>query len=300
MEFTHRPVMLSEAISALNVREGGFYVDGTIGGGGHARALLERVGSKGTVLGLDRDPEALKYLKEVLSPTAPNLILRQGNFSRLDEYLADLGGETVDGILLDLGLSSFQLEKSSRGFSFLRDEPLDMRMDPESGGPASDLVNKLPEKELADLIYRYGEERASRRIARGIVRARKKKSFTTSAELAAQIRRSLYRPGRRPRIDPATRTFMAFRLAVNDEIGHLEKFLALAPKLIKPLGRLVIISFHSLEDRLVKKAMLPPKHAEHTTGKIAALYKKPLRPTPEEVAQNPRSRSARLRAGELT
>ncbi len=292
--------MLSEAISALNVREGGFYVDGTIGGGGHARVLLERVGPKGTVLGLDRDPEALKYLKEVLSPTAPNLILRQGNFSRLDEYLADLGGETVDGILLDLGLSSFQLEQSYRGFSFLKDEPLDMRMNPESGSPASDLVNKLPEKELADLIYRYGEERASRRIARGIVYARKKKSITTSAELAAMVRGSLYRPGRRPRIDPATRTFMALRLAVNDEIGHLEKFLALAPTLLKPLGRLVIISFHSLEDRLVKKAMVPLKQAEKTTGKIVAFYKKPLRPTPEEVAQNPRARSARLRAGELT
>ncbi len=292
--------MLSEAISALNVREGGFYVDGTIGGGGHARVLLERVGPKGTVLGLDRDPEALKYLKEVLGPTAPNLILRQGNFSRLDEYLADFGGETVDGILLDLGLSSFQLEQSSRGFSFLKDEPLDMRMNPESGVPASDLVNNLPEKELADLIYRYGEERASRRIARGIVYTRKKRRFTTSAELAAQVRSSLYRPGRRPRIDPATRTFMALRLAVNDEIGHLEKFLALAPTLIKPLGRLVIISFHSLEDRLVKKAMVPPRQAEQSTGKIVAFYKKPLRPTPEEVTQNPRSRSARLRAGELT
>ena len=298
MEFSHQPVMLSEAITALNVREGGFYVDGTIGGGGHTREILERVGSKGTVLGLDRDPEAIRHLKEALSPTAPNLILRQGNFSRLDEYLIELGGETVDGILLDLGVSSFQLEQSSRGFTFLKDEPLDMRMDPDSGIPASDLVNRLPEKELADLIYRYGEDRASRRIARGIVWARKEKPITSTSELARLVRRSLYRPGRRPRIDPATRTFMALRLAVNDELGHLEKFLALALSVIKPHGRMVIISFHSLEDRLVKRALVPPMRAKDQTGILAALFKKPLRPEPEEVARNPRARSARLRAGE--
>jgi 16S rRNA (cytosine1402-N4)-methyltransferase len=298
MEFSHQPVMLSEAITALNVREGGFYVDGTIGGGGHTREILDRVGSKGTVLGLDRDPEAIRYLKEALRPTAPNLILRQGNFSRLDEYLIELGGETVDGILLDLGVSSFQLEQSSRGFTFLNDEPLDMRMDPDAGSPASDLVNRLPEKELADLIYRYGEERASRRIARGIVWARKEKPITSTAELARQVRRSLYRPGHRSRIDPATRTFMALRLAVNNELGHLEKFLALAPQVIKPHGRMVIISFHSLEDRLVKRALVQPMRAKDQTGILVALFKKPLRPESEEVARNPRARSARLRAGE--
>jgi len=298
MEFSHQPVMLSEAITALNVREGGFYVDGTIGGGGHTRAILERVGSNGTVLGLDRDSEAIRYLHEALSPTAPNLILRQGNFSRLNEYLNELGEETVDGILLDLGVSSFQLEQSSRGFTFLKDESLDMRMNPDEGSPASDLVNRLSEKELADLIYQYGEERASRRIARGIVWARKQQPITSTAELARLVRRSLYRPGNRPRIDPATRTFMALRLAVNDELGHLERFLALAVNVIKPYGRVVIISFHSLEDRLVKRALVPPMRAKDQTGILAALYKKPLRPEPEEVARNPRARSARLRAGE--
>lgn len=293
--------MLAEAMNALNPREGGRYVDCTVGGGGHAKALLSRVGPRGRVLGVDRDPEAIQGLEEVLQPAASNLILRQANFSRLDEVLAGLDWEAVDGMIADLGLSSYQLDRSGRGFSFRRDEPLDMRMDPASGPPASVLVNRLPEKKLADLIFRLGEDRASRRIARAIVQARRKHAFQTAGQLADVVRRSLRRPGRPPRIDPATRTFQALRLAVNRELESLETFLALAPGLLKEGGRLVVISFHSLEDRLVKRALIPANRRalEGQTGPaLKALFKKPLRPGSEEVAANPRARSAKLRAGE--
>lgn len=301
MEFTHKPVMLREVLEALDPRAGGRYVDCTIGGGGHARVLLDRVGPNGLVLGLDRDPDAIVYLKKVLKPAASNLILRQVNFSRLDEVLAELDWEAVDGMILDLGLSSHQLEGSGRGFSFQRAEPLDMRMDPGSGVPASVLVNRLPEKELADLIFRLGEEKASRRAARAIVRARESKRFETSLDLAEVVRRALRRPGRPSRLDPATRTFQALRLAVNQELEHLENFLLMAPELLRPRGRLVAVGFHSLEDRLVKRAMIPPGRrdpARPGEPALKALFKKPLRPSPEEVAANPRARSARLRAGE--
>ncbi|MDY6851908.1 MAG: 16S rRNA (cytosine(1402)-N(4))-methyltransferase RsmH [Thermodesulfobacteriota bacterium] len=301
MDYFHQPVMLVEAMSALNPREGGRYVDCTVGGGGHAKALLSRVGPRGRVLGVDRDPEAIQRLEEVLQPAASNLILRQANFSRLDEVLAELGWEAVDGMIADLGLSSYQLDLSGRGFSFQRDEPLDMRMDPASEPPASVLVNRLPEKKLADLIFQLGEDRASRRIARAIVQARRKHTFQTADQLADVVRRSLRRPGRPPRIDPATRTFQALRLAVNRELESLETFLALAPSLLKEGGRLVVISFHSLEDRLVKRALIPAnrcKPDEQTAPALKALYKKPLRPGPDEVAANPRARSAKLRAGE--
>jgi len=301
MKYSHQPVMPAEAMSALNPREGGRYVDCTVGGGGHAEVLLDRVGPRGLVIGVDRDPEAIQHLKEVLQPAASNLILRQANFSRLDEVLAELDWEAVDGMIADLGLSSYQLDRSGRGFSFQRDEPLDMRMDPDSGPPASVLVNRLPEKKLADLIFRLGEDRASRRIARAIVQARRKHAFQTADQLADVVRRSLWRPGRPPRIDPATRTFQALRLAVNQELENLEAFLSLAPRLLKEGGRLVVISFHSLEDRLVKRALVPAnrRSPEGKTGPaLKALYKKPLRPSLKEVAANPRARSAKLRAGE--
>jgi len=292
--------MANEATEALKVREGGCYVDGTIGGGGHARLLLERVGPGGRVLGLDRDPDSISFLEKTLKPLAPALTLAQGNFSELGDILARLGWNPVDGILLDLGLSSYQLDESGRGFSFQRGEPLDMRMDPGSGRPASEVVNRLPEKELADLIYRYGEERGSRRVARYIVRARREKPIESSLELAELVRRALSRPGRPPRIDPSTRTFMALRLYVNDELGHLERFLKVAPSLLKPGGVLVVISFHSLEDRLVKQAFVSPKRKTAETDAkcfLVAVYKKPLQPSAEEIAGNPRARSAKLRAG---
>jgi len=298
MNYSHLPVMPLETMSALSVEEGGQYIDGTIGGGGHARLILERIGPKGRLLGLDRDPDAISYLEEVLKPAASNLTLYHGNFSRLDMIQTKLGWGAVDGIILDLGVSSYQLEEANRGFSFLRDEKLDMRMDPTSGEPASVLVNRLSEKALADLIFRYGEERNSRRIARNIVRAREKRPLITSFRLAEEVRKSFARPGGRTRIHPATRTFLALRLAVNNELEHLEKFLALAPQLIKAGGRLVVISFHSLEDRLVKRALVQPKRAREGEAYLTRLYKKPIRPTPEEIARNPRARSAKLRAGE--
>lgn len=302
MESVHRPVMLEAALAALKVRVGGWYVDGTAGGGGHTRALLKGVGQGGLVLALDRDPEAVGRLEASFGPGVPNLILRQGNFSQLGDLLAELGWGQVDGVLLDLGLSTDQLERSGRGFSFLKDEPLDMRMEPGAGPSASELVNGLSEGELADLIFRLGEERASRRIARAIVWAREKEPLRTSAQLAAVIRKALARTGRRGRIDPATRTFMALRLAVNRELEHLERFLARAPELIRLGGRLVVISFHSLEDRLVKRALVPARRGANRKDEpgpvLQALFKKPKRPAPEEVAANPRARSARLRAGE--
>ncbi len=300
MEFIHKPVMTEEVLTWLDPQPGGRYVDCTSGGGGHTRALLDRVGPQGAILGLDQDPEAIGHLERTLGVDSSNLTLRQTNFSNLGQVLAEIGWETVDGMLLDLGISSFQLEGSGRGFSFDRDEPLDMRMDPDVGQPAGELVNRLPEKELADLIYRYGEERASRRVARSIVYTRRRRPIETAGELAEVVRKALWRPGRRPRLDSATRTFQALRLAVNKELDHLESFLALAPELLRLGGRFVAISFHSLEDRLVKRAMIPPRGPDQGPDgapALKALFKKPLQPTPEEVAANPRSRSAKLRAG---
>ena len=296
MESIHVPVMLDEVMTALNPAAGGRYVDCTVGGGGHAERLLRLVGPDGRVLGLDQDPEPIARLEREMAPDYPNLILRQRNFSEIKEVLDELGWDEVDGMLIDLGIGSHQLEESGRGFSFNRDEPLDMRMDPDQGFPASDLVNRLPEKKLADLIFMYGEERASRRIARGIVWARSRKPITTALELAEVVSRSMRRPGPPPRIHPATRTFQALRVAVNRELDHLEKFLIVAPSLLKPGARLAAISFHSLEDRLVKKAFAPSREA--SGPRLRALYKKPLSPTPEEAASNPRSRSAKLRVGE--
>lgn len=299
MEFSHTPVMLTEILEGLAILEGGQYVDGTAGGGGHTRKILELAGAGGRVLGLDQDPDAITYLSENLKPHAPNLTLRHSNFSQLDGILAELKWGTMDGILLDLGLSSYQLEDAGRGFSFQRDEPLDMRMNSSAGEPASLIINRLPEKELADLIYKYGEERGSRRIARFIVNARSKSPFTSSLALANLVRKSLgNRGGKRPRIDSATRTFQALRLAVNRELEHLEEFLAKAPGLLKTGGRLAIISFHSLEDRLVKRAFIRPRKGQDVSGQIVAITKKPLRATDEEVDKNPRSRSAKLRVGE--
>jgi len=298
MEYFHTPVMLAEVLAALDPERGGRYVDGTIGGGGHTKAILERVGPRGRVLGLDRDPESIGRLEKVMSPAAPNLILRQANFAQVNVVLDELGWEVADGMLLDLGLSSFQIDRSGRGFSFQKAEPLDMRMDPAHGEPASTLVNRLPEKELADLIYRFGEDRASRRIARAIVRAR---PLERSDQLAEVIRRASGRSAGRARIHPATRTFQALRVAVNKELDNLAEFLNRAPELVRPGGRLVVISFNSLEDRLVKISMSRLKgrsDRDDAQPVLKALYKKPLRPSPEEIAANPRARSAKLRAAE--
>jgi 16S rRNA (cytosine1402-N4)-methyltransferase len=291
--------MLAEVLAALEPRPGGRYVDLTGGGGGHTRALLERVGPEGRVLALDQDPEAIVHLTDSLGSGYPGLIVRRSNFAQVDEALMSVGWERVDGMVLDLGVSSNQIERSGRGFSFDRDEPLDMRMDPSSPETAMDLVMRLPEGRLADLIYQYGEERGSRRVARAIVWARNRGPIRTSRELAQVVRRALGRPGPRPRMDLATRTFQALRIAVNRELDQLALLLTKAAGLLQPGGRLAAISFHSLEDRLLKQAMIRrPEHFDASGGPgLLALYKKPVTPSAEELAANPRSRSAKLRVG---
>ena len=272
----------------LAVRAGGLYVDGTLGLGGHAAEILRRSSPEGRVIGFDRDKEALGHAREALASFAPRVRFVHADFR---EAPKDLGKEETDGILLDLGVSSLQLDRAERGFSFRQDGPLDMRMD-QSGGPtAADLVNRLPEDELANLIYRLGEERASRGIARAIVAARQRRHLETTGELAEVVRRAAGR-SRRAGLDPATCTFQALRIAVNGELDDLEGTLEALAQCLAPGGRLVVIAFHSLEDRPVK----------HTFRKLAAregfavLTKKAVRPSEAETRDNPRARSARLRA----
>jgi 16S rRNA (cytosine1402-N4)-methyltransferase len=297
MAFQHEPVMPQEVIEGIAPEPGGRYVDGTLGGGGHARLLLEKSAPGGMVLGLDQDPDAVAHAWDWAGQRS-DFIIRQANFSEVDQILDEIGWKAVNGMILDLGLSSHQLEASGRGFSFGRDESLDMRMDPDGELTAADIVNRWREAELADLIYQYGEERASRRVARAIVYERKKARIRTSAQLADIVRRAKGGRGRREKIDPATRTFQALRLAVNRELDHLEDFLAKAPTILKPGGRLAVISFHSLEDRLVKRAFIRRPAKDEPKSGLLAITKKPIRPTLEEVERNPRSRSAKLRVGE--
>lgn len=302
----HVPVLAHEVLQWLDPRPGQTLVDGTLGGGGHTRLLAERVAgrqtaiqelhaeetrsdfaaSSGLVLALDRDAAAVAAARRL--DHLP-VIAVQASYADLPRILKQRGMGPVDGILLDLGLSSDQLADPERGFSFQAPGPLDLRFDPQEGEPAWQLLNRLSERELADLIYRYGEERFSRRIARAIVAHRQRGHVWTAAELASLVRRCV--GGRRERIDPATRTFQALRIAVNDELGHLERALAVLPDCLRPGGRLAIISFHSLEDRLVKEAF---RH----DPRLEVLTKKPIRPTPAEVEANPRSRSARLRVAQ--
>ena len=282
----HESVLLSEAIEWLAPRQGGIYVDGTLGGGGHTQALAERVGASGRVIALDSDPAALAAAEQRLTGMPVTLV--ESNFSDLPEVLKQLDIPLVDGVLLDLGLSSDQLGDESRGFSFDAGGPLDLRFNPNEGEPASRLVNRLSAEHLADLIYNYGEERLSRRIARAIVEARRENPIETSAELARIVRRAMPRPPRGQKIDPATRTFQALRIAVNDELKSLEAALQRIPDCLRPGGRLAIISFHSLEDRPVKQAF-------RDNPLLEVLTKKPIRPSESEIAQNPRARSAKMR-----
>jgi 16S rRNA (cytosine1402-N4)-methyltransferase len=282
----HVPVLLAETLEMLAVRPGGFWVDGTVGLGGHAAAILRATAPDGRLLGLDRDGETLARARETLAPFGERARLEQADFREIGERC----GEPADGILLDLGLSSAQLDDPGRGFSFQTDGPLDMRMDRRGGETAADLVNGLPEKALADLIFRYGEERASRRIARGIVRARERAALRSTAELAEIVRRASPR-GRRRGHDPATRTFQALRICVNRELEGLDAAVAGAASSLAPRGRLAVIAFHSLEDRAVKTTF----RALAGEG-FSLVTRKPLRPSVEEVRRNPRARSARLRA----
>jgi 16S rRNA (cytosine1402-N4)-methyltransferase len=281
----HVPVMLAEVLNGLSPQSGGVFVDGTLGGGGHTRALIERVGPSGRIISLDRDPAAV----EAAARNFANLPVRlvQANFCDLPEVLAAIGVETVDGILLDLGLSSDQLADMDRGFSFSSPGLLDLRFDPMQGKPAWRLLERLSAEHLADLIYQYGEERYSRRIARAIVQRRQEAPVETAAELAELVRRCVPR-SRHDRIDPATRTFQALRIAVNDELKSLEIALRRLPGCLRPGGRLAIISFHSLEDRPVKEAF-------RDDPRLTSLARKPITPSNAETAENPRARSAKLR-----
>ncbi len=288
--FTHRPVMLREALEFLNVRPDGTYIDATLGGGGHAEAILKLLG-KGRLLGIDRDLAALAGTKTRLEPYHARLVLMKGNFAEIDSLARAAGLPPAGGVLADLGLSSLQLGDASRGFSFNLPGALDMRMDPESETTAAELVNRLREQELADLIFKFAEERHSRRIARAIMKAR---PIRTTTELAQVVTRAIPSRAGLHQIHPATRTFMALRLAVNRELENLEAFLSRVLTVVAPGGRVVILAFHSLEDRLVKRAFQSWQHE----GRARVLTRKVVRPAEAEVEANPRARSAKLRAAE--
>ena len=288
----HQPVLVEEVTEFLNVRPDGVYIDATLGGGGHAQAILERLTS-GRLLGIDSDPLALDLARRRLAPFGSRVTLMQGNFADIDGLHAASGFPAADGVLADLGLSSMQLGDASRGFSFNLEGPLDMRMDPASETSAADLVNYSSERELADLIFKFGEERHSRRIARAIMRAR---PIRTSTELAQVVTRAIpSRPGPH-QIHPATRTFMALRLAVNRELDNLEQFLAKVLTVTSAGGRVAVISFHSLEDRIVKQSFASWRRE----GRAKVLTRKVVRPGEDEATRNPRSRSAKLRVAEKT
>jgi 16S rRNA (cytosine1402-N4)-methyltransferase len=284
----HVPVLAEETLAWLQPAAGQTFVDGTLGGGGHARLLAEAVGASGRVIGLDRDPAALEIARERLSGLP--IDLEHANYADLPELLAERGVATVDGIVLDLGLSSDQLANEERGFSFNSSGVLDLRFDTTRGEPAWKLVERLGEEHLADLIYQHGEERYSRRIARRIVERRRIAPIKTAAELAALVRGAVPR-GRHERIDPSTRTFQALRIAVNEELKWLAVALKRLPDCLRPGGRMVVISFHSLEDRLVKEAF-------RDDSRLTVLTRRPIRAGEVETASNPRARSAKLRAAE--
>jgi 16S rRNA (cytosine1402-N4)-methyltransferase len=298
----HVPVLLIETVSNMSIKEDGFYVDATMGGGGHSRYILDQLGKKGRLLSIDRDDDAIEFARtswaaDYLNEKPPRLIIRRLNFRDLKNFLEEEKLGQADAIVADLGFSSRQLDKGKRGFSFSKLGPLDMRMCREEGGKtAADIVNKLPEKELADLIYMNGEEKNSRRIARIIVEERGKKPIETTLELASLVDQNIPRENRvGHKLHPATRLFQALRIAVNDELGALEAFLSDAQYMVKRQGRLAVISFHSLEDRMVKN--LFRSGAKYEKHNWFSLWKKPVQPSEEETRKNPRSRSAKLRVG---
>ncbi len=300
----HLPVLYHQVIRYLQPRPGGRYVDGTLGAGGHAYGILKASAPDGLLLGLDVDPQALALAQEYLSPFGERAILREASYTTLAEQLRVLGWSSVEGIVLDLGLSSMQLDTPERGFSFQKDAPLDMRFSPRTPQTAADLVNTLPEADLADIIYRYGEERRSRRVARAIVAARPIRTTRQLAEVVARVTHS-----GRPGVHPATRTFQALRIAVNQELVNIETVLPQAIAALNPGGRLAVISFHSLEDRIVKHyfrqesrdCICPPRQPVCTCGhtaQVRVLTRKPVVAQAKEIEQNPRARSARLRVVE--
>jgi len=301
---THRPVLYHEIIHALCPRDNGLYVDGTLGAGGHAWGILEASSPNGKLLGLDLDPQALELAATKLAPFGDRVFLERASYLTLVSQLDKLGWPTVDGVLLDLGVSSMQLDAADRGFSFRVDAPLDMRFDPSSLLTASDLVNGLAERDLANLLYKYGEERMSRQISKAIVTNRPVNTTMELANIIASVLRL-----EKGKIHPATRTFQALRIATNDELQAVESILPQAIKVLSPGGRLAVISFHSLEDRIVKHCfrrestdcICPPKQPVCTCGHkaiIREISRRPIRPEDSELSSNPRSRSARLRVVE--
>ena len=291
----HRPVLLNEVLEILNPQPGETHIDATVNGGGHARAILARIAPSGTLFGIDRDCELVDAARERVREDAKQntVILACGNYRTMQEIAAQHGLSGVDGILFDLGFSSHHIERSGRGFSFLKEEPLDMRYNPgENRMTAEEIVNRWPEDTLADIFSRYGEERFAPRIARGIVRARKARAIRSTEALSEIITQSVPAVARRKRLHPATRTFQALRIAVNEELESLEQALPAAVSLLAAGGRIAIISFHSLEDRIVKTFM----RSEYKKDTIRILTAKPVRPEAEEIRANPRARSARLRA----
>jgi 16S rRNA (cytosine1402-N4)-methyltransferase len=286
----HEPVMVPEVLALLEPSRGGLFVDCTVGLGGHSRALLEAGADR--VLGLDRDTAALTLAAETLSAFTDRVELVHADYRDLGRVLDTRGLDTVGGALADLGISSMQLDEEGRGFSFRRDEPLDMRMDRTQGPTAADLLREVDEQELADVIFQFGEERHSRRVARAIVGARRDAAIETTSRLAAIVRRAVPHKGHQ-RIDPATRTFQALRIWVNRELDGLDTFLADATRRLCANARLAVITFHSLEDRIVKHTF---RALEKTGEGLRILTKRPLTPGDNEVARNPRARSAKLRA----
>ena len=300
----HQPVLYKEIIHALQPRRGGRYVDGTLGAGGHARGILEACAPDGQLLGLDLDPQALAIARKTLAPYEGRVHLAQASYTTLSAQLERLGWSEVDGIVLDLGASSMQFDTPERGFSFMQDAPLDMRFGPHAAQTAADIVNSYSERELADLLYEFGEERDARKIARAIVKAR---PLHTTRELVAVI--EAVSPRRGERVHPATRTFQALRIAVNDELASVKAVLPQAVAGLRSAGRLAVISFHSLEDRIVKgffreqsKDLVNPPYEriyeEERKATLKEVNRKPITPSEEETKNNPRARSAKLRIAE--
>ena len=306
MDMHHLPVMPQEVLQLLQPQAGGTYVDGTVGGGGHARLILEATAPDGRLIGFDRDAETLERARKALDELGDRVVLFQQNYCEAPQRLADLGVGEVNGMLLDLGVSSFQLDSPERGFSFRFDGPLDMRMEPETGETAADLLARLDAEELKAIFREFGEERFAGRISRRIVERREEQPLTRTSELAELVAAAVPRSRDRERIHPATRVFQALRIAVNRELDHVTDGIEAGIELLAPGGRLVVISFHSLEDRIVKRAfrkaatgcICPPRlpicQCDHQP-RVELLNRKALRPQQDEMDRNPRARSAVLR-----
>lgn len=309
MEFQHKSVLLQECIDALNIRPDGIYLDGTLGGAGHSSQIARRLTEGGRLIGVDRDRTALAAAKERLAPYADRVTLVHSNFAEIDAILDSLGIPAVDGMLFDLGVSSPQLDDASRGFSYMADAPLDMRMDKDDALTAGEVVNTWPQGELRRILYDYGEERYAAQIAAAICRAREKAPVETTLELVDIIRSAMPAQALREKQHPAKRSFQAIRIAVNDELGAVSRMMQAAVGRLNPGGRLAVITFHSLEDRIVKSEMqqaargctCPPEFPVCVCGKkplVKLVTRKPIVSGPAELEKNPRARSAKLRVAE--